>query len=274
MESSFKAFADFEREGWEDAQVVAGYDQNLAGVTTQSIPALLDAAGVRAGTRALDLATGGGYAAQAALLRGADIIGIDFSAAQIRLARNRHPAVRFDQADAESLPFASDTFDAVVCAFGICHMPDPERVLREACRVLKPGGRFAFSVWDIPGRAVGIGAVYDAVRAHGSMDVGLPAGPDFFAFSDAADSISALRAAGFDSPHVIEVPQVWRLEDPASIFDRIADSSVRAGAMLRSQTAAAIAAIRAALQENAARYKRDAGFEIPMPAIVATAAKA
>ena len=106
--------------------------------------------------------------------------------------RARHiPTVRFEQADAEALPFEPDTFDAVVNAFGMCHLPNPDLALREAFRVLKRGGRVAFSVWDVPERAVGFGALYAAVRAHGSMDVGLPAGPDFFLFSDPDQSTKA-----------------------------------------------------------------------------------
>jgi SAM-dependent methyltransferase len=273
METSLKAFADFERAGWEDASIVASYDDHLALVTTQSIPALLDDAGVRAGSRVLDVATGGGYAAAEALQRGADAIGIDFSGTQVSLARRRHPALRFEQADAESLPFEPCAFDAVICAFGICHLPDPDLALREAHRVLKPGGRMAFSIWDVPERAVGIGAVYAAIRAHGSMEVGLPVGPNFFLFSDPVRSIGALRGAGFDSPMVRQVSQVWRLDDPDSLFDRIAGSSVRAGKVLQAQTPAAGAAIRASLREMVSGYQRDTFFEVPMPAIIASAIK-
>jgi ubiquinone/menaquinone biosynthesis C-methylase UbiE len=273
MDTSLKAFADFERAGWEDASIVANYDDHLAVVTAQSIAALLDEARVRAGLRVLDVATGGGYAAEAAFQRGADAIGIDFSARQVSLARKRHPTLQFEQADAESLPFEPATFDAVVSAFGICHLPNPDLALREAHRVLKTGGRVAFSVWDVPERAVGIGAVYTAIRAHGSMDVGLPVGPNFFLFSDAEQSIRALRAAGFDSPTVHSAPQIWRLDDPDSMFDRIAGSSVRAGITLRSQTAAARAAIRATLREIVSKYKLGAHFEVPMPAIIASAIK-
>jgi ubiquinone/menaquinone biosynthesis C-methylase UbiE len=108
----------------------------LSVVTTQSIDALLDDAGVHAGTYVLDVATGAGYVAAAAFQRGANPVGIDFSAAQVQLARDRHPVVRFEQADAEALPLEPGTFDAVVSAFGICHFPNPELFLREAHRVL------------------------------------------------------------------------------------------------------------------------------------------
>ena len=184
MANSGQSFREFEQAGWEDAGVVANYHEHLSGVTTQSVDALLDAAGVRNGSRVLDVATGAGYIAGAAAQRGADAIGIDFSAAQVRMARERYPAVRFDQADAEALPFDPDSFDAVVNGFGMCHLPNPDVALREAFRVLKRGGRVAFTVWDTPEHAVVFGAVYAAIRAHGSMDVGLPAGPNFFLFSD------------------------------------------------------------------------------------------
>ncbi len=52
------------------------------------------------------------------------------------------------KADAQSLPFDDGTFDAVVCQFGAMFLPDKLTAYREARRVLKPGGRFVFNVWD------------------------------------------------------------------------------------------------------------------------------
>jgi SAM-dependent methyltransferase len=267
------SFGEFERAGWENADVVAGYDAQLSGVTAQSIDALLDAADVRAGMRVLDVATGAGYVAAAAARRGADTTGIDFSAAQVALARARYPAVRFEQADAQALPFERDTFDAVVNAFGLCHLAEPERALREAFRVLKPGGRIAFTVWDAPQRAVGFGAFYAAVRAHGSPDVGLPDGPGFFELSEPERSLDVLRSAGFASPSCSVSPQVWRLRDPDEVFDTIAHATVRAAAVLRAQSAPAREAIRTALRIALAAHRRGEGFEVPMPAVLASAVK-
>jgi ubiquinone/menaquinone biosynthesis C-methylase UbiE len=56
--------------------------------------------------------------------------------------------VRWQQADAQDLPFADGQFDAVVCQFGVMFFPDKLKAFREARRVLRPGGRFVFSVWN------------------------------------------------------------------------------------------------------------------------------
>ncbi len=273
MANSDQTFREFELAGWEESRVVTTYQDHLARMTVQSIDSLLDAVQLRAGSRCLDVATGPGYIAGAAAERGADAIGIDFSAAQVRAAREKYPSVRFEQADAESLPFEPDTFDFVVNGFGMCHLPDPDAALREACRVLKPGGRLAFSVWDVPERAVAFGVIYEAVSAHGSMDVGLPAGPNFFLFSDPEVSARALERAGFDSPSFRQVKQVWRVSDPDEVFNVIAEGSVRARATLRAQSPSAREAIKQAVRNTVAGYKSGDAYEVPAPAIVAVAVK-
>jgi SAM-dependent methyltransferase len=267
------SFREFEQAGWEDPRVVSGYHEHLSDLTTQSIGALLEAACIDIGSRILDVATGAGYVAGAAAQRGAQPIGIDFSAAQVAMARARYPAIRFEQADAQALPFESETFDAVVNAFGMCHLADPDLALREALRVLKHGGRIAFAVWDTPERAVGFGAVYDAIRAHGSLDVGIPEGPNFFLFSDPEQCNRALLDAGFVAPSVRQVPQVWRIADPDQLFEVVARATVRAAATLRAQSPSAREAIRSALRETATAYKRGDTYELPMPAVVASAVK-
>ena len=61
------------------------------------------------------------------------------------MARRKAPALVFDQGNAQELPYAAESFDVVVCGFGILHVPDPARGLAEMHRVLKPGGRTALS---------------------------------------------------------------------------------------------------------------------------------
>lgn len=138
-----QAVRAFEHAGWQRA--AANYGATFARATSGFIDALLDAARVSADIRVLDLACGPGFVANIARERGAVPIGLDFSSAMIGLARAAYPKIRFDEGEAEALPYPDASFDAVVSNFGIHHVPDPVRALSEARRVLRPDGRVAFT---------------------------------------------------------------------------------------------------------------------------------
>ena len=269
-----ESFHDFERAGWADPEVCATYDDLLSSLTTQSIEALLDAAGVGDGSRVLDVATGAGYAAGAALARGADVTGTDFSAEQVRLASQRYPAATFLEGDAGSLPFDDASFDAVVANYGVLHFPDPDGFFREASRVLKAKGRLAFAIWDAPPETKLFGAVLDAIAAHGSLDVGLPAGPNMFMFTNPAVCRKALGVAGFQDCIVTKVAQTWRPSSGEQILQTVKNGTVRVRGTLTRQRADALKAIDDAILAALAPFKKAVGYEVPMPAVLTTATKA
>lgn len=273
MTEPYPGFHEFELVGWQDTDVVLHYEKEIAELTRQSSGRLLDVGAVGVGCRVLDVACGPGFLTAAAAERGASAIGIDFSSAQVALAGRRYPELRFEVADAGALPFPDGSFDVVLSGFGMLHFPDAGAAAAEARRVLAPGGRFAFTVWDQPERVVAMGALLRAVRAHGRTDIGIPAGPDFFALSDPARSQGLLRAAGFESPTIEHVPQVWRLTEPEQIVDAFQRATVRMRALLEAQSEAQGVRIRAALREELSAYRRDGGYELPMPALLASGYK-
>ena len=268
-----ESFRDFEHRGWENPEVCAQYDDYFSRLTTQSIGALLDAVRIGSSDSLLDVATGPGYAAGAAASRAARVVGLDFSTQQLERARSRYPGITFQQGDAGDLPFDSASFDVVVSSFGVPHFPDPERFLQEAFRVLRSGGRVGFTTWDVPQEAKGLGAVYGAIQRHGSLNVGLPSGPNFFLFSDPKQCEQSLAGAGFEAISVAKVKQVWELPGADDLFEAVLNATVRAAATLRAQCPEALEAIRESVREAVAEFASGGVHRVPMPAVLATATK-
>lgn len=267
------AFGDLEHRGWGTATVALAYHRNLGEVTLGCIPELIRAAELRSGDRVLDVACGVGYVAAAARDHGADVVGLDFSAVQIRLAQQTYPGIRFVEGNAEALPFADSEFDAVLNAFGLPHLPDPDKALAEACRTLKPAGRFAYASWCDATKCIGFSMVYDAIHAHGSLDVGLPPGPNFFSYGEAGFAAQLLARAGFVKISTTEVPLVWRVSSPDAIIDAISSGTVRAAAVLRRQRPENLARIKEYLRERVSAYERNGIYAVPSPALVASGTK-
>jgi SAM-dependent methyltransferase len=265
------AFHDFEHAGWERA--AAFYGSAFGELTPQTAGPLLDAVGAAAGTRLLDVASGPGFIAAAAAARGATVTGLDFSPAMVAEARVRHPDIAFGEGDAEVLPFGEGTFDAVVMNFALLHLARPETALAEARRVLRAGGRYAFTVWAAPDQAVGFGLVLRAIQELGRTDIQLPEGPPFFRFSAPDECRRALEQAGFKDAAVQMLPLAWRLSAADAVFDAISRGGVRTAAVLRAQTTQALNKIQAAVRRGVEAYTKDGGFVVPMPAMLASASK-
>jgi SAM-dependent methyltransferase len=115
----------------------------------------LDRVGVGQGDTVLDVACGSGQLALAAAHKGAKVTGIDIATNAIHAARGRAAAeaidARFDEGDAEDLPYADGAFDLVATIFGAMFAPRPERTAAEMMRVCRPGGRIAMANWTAEG---------------------------------------------------------------------------------------------------------------------------
>ena len=130
----------------------AEYDRAFAHVTAYFMPFLLRAAHVASGMHVLDIATGTGLSAEAALAvvgPTGRVTAADISPAMVGIARERlgkAPNVSVSVEDGQALSFPNESFDAVLCNLGLMFFPDPARGLSEIRRVLRPGGRAAVSV--------------------------------------------------------------------------------------------------------------------------------
>jgi SAM-dependent methyltransferase len=113
--------------------------------------AVLDAAGVRAEHSVLDVACGTGILARTAVERVGTtgrVAGVDLNEGMLTVARRLGPGVEWRQADVAELPFAPDTFDAVLCQSALMFFPDATGALREMARVCMRGGAVGVQVYD------------------------------------------------------------------------------------------------------------------------------
>lgn len=184
--------------------------------------------------------------------------------------------VQWRQADAQDLPFADRMFDAVICQFGVMFFPDKPRAFAEARRVLKPGGRFLFSVWEEIARSPIADIVTGAVAAL------FPADPPRFlartphGYHDTAAISSALRDAGFNSIHLER-----RVETSRAETARAAATAFCQGSPLRQEILArdadaldrATKAATRAVADRLAGGAPDTPVAAPMGAIIVSAAR-
>jgi SAM-dependent methyltransferase len=262
---------DFEHRGWQQAAPI--YAASFARITSLFVDALLDAAGVGADMTVLDIACGPGHVSATARMRGAHVTGIDFSAAMIAEARRNPPGIAFEEADAERLPFADESFDAAVANFGLHHVENPERALREIHRVLRPGGGFAFTLWAKPPENAPWRVLIDAITAVGDTRVLAPSPNEARIQRDAL--VRTAAAAGFAPASIREreIDRVWHLPAGFDLVGLFETSTVRLAALLQRQTPAAREAIRAHVRSALAHFTEAGTIALPTRAIVIAARK-
>src|SRR5215813_11258653 len=170
---------------------------------------LVDVAALRPGEHILDVACGTGFVARLAADRvgaGGRVVGVDLNERMIETARtvstaDVHNTIEWRTGDAAALPFANAAFDVVLCQQGVQFFPDRIQGLREMRRVLRLGGRLAFTVWsaitDSPYRA----ALADAIERHVGTGAGaVMRAPD--ALHDAGEVRRLVVSAGFENVRV------------------------------------------------------------------------
>jgi SAM-dependent methyltransferase len=257
------AFNAFEAKGWETK--ASGYDSFFGSLTSRLIEPLLDAAGVGAGTRVLDVATGPGYVAAGAAKRGASVLGVDISSAMVALAGKLHPDIEFRQGDVQDLPLDDGAFDAVVGNFLVLHLGRPERGAAELARVLAPGGRLALTVWDVPEHArlfdIFLGAVADA---GAKPPAAIPVGPDFFRFSHDDEFDALLEGAGLEDRSVQTVAFEHDVASADALWDGMLGGTVRTSVLILEQDDETQARIGKAFRRRAYEYEHEYGLRIPI----------
>lgn len=236
-------------------------------------PHLLDAAGVGAGHRVLDVACGTGIIARTAAPRVGGrgrVVGLDLNEAMLTVARRVAPELEWHQGDAAALPFPDATFDIALCQSGLMFVPDVAGVLREMARVVAPGGTVAVQVWSAPERQEGFRPLAEVVARHAGPDAVALLGT-YFRLGD-PDAFTALcTTAGLRVSAVRTLPVTVR----APSIDAYVATEVESTPLVERISAETYATIRADARVALAPFCAAAGgLAMPMEVYLVVAATA
>jgi ubiquinone/menaquinone biosynthesis C-methylase UbiE len=239
----------------------AEYDRAFAHVATHFMPFLLRTAHISPGMQVLDIATGTGLSAEAALAAvgpTGHVIAADVSPAMAAKARERlgsAPNASVSVEDGQALTFADASFDAVLCNLGLMFFPDPVRGLSEFRRVLRPGGRVAVSVNTVVERSYNHQINVIIARHMPSL---AEAVTRTFALGEASRLRFLFNAAGFADIETHTVRHTFVLPS----FDAYYGPFERGGASTGQALAALPEETRRAVREEVRRDLADTGGPI------------
>lgn len=252
----------------------AGYDRlgprYLAAAATRHeiATALLDAADLAPGQRVLDLASGPGLLARAAAARVGDaalVLASDISQGQLACC----PGLPRVAADGEALPLAGASVDRVLCGLGLMFFPDENAALREMRRVLRPGGRIAFSVWAQAAQVPLIECALACMRRL--LPPPKVARPSIFRCGDPEWLRRRIASADFQDIEIRPLDFSVSFADPAGYWQGFLDIAGGANESLSRLPAEKFQALADGVAEELAPHASPEGYRLTSTVLIASA---
>lgn len=241
---------------------------------------LVEAAGLVAGERVLDVACGTGIVACTAAAKvgpGGTVVGVDINPAMLQLARRRPEAasgkIEFAEGPAEKLPLPDSNFDAVFCQQGLQFFEDRLGALKEVHRVLTPRGRALYAVWRGPEHHTALDAL-DRITLSGHLPPEVMEGSDApFWLGDLGEVRGLFNRAGFTDVHIrTEVSEV-RFPTARQMLDGLLGAHVPAATAIAELSDEAREAMYRDIEQAFTAYTDDDGVMFPMTCALVQARK-
>lgn len=188
--------------------------------------AIIDHLAPEGAERVLDIAAGTGEPGLriAQLIPQGKVVITDLAESMLQVAVEKAARlglgnVEFKEADANALPFADNSFDAVSCRLGYMFFPDVEQAAREMSRVLKPGGRIATTVWAEPEKNAFVTTTMRAIMKHIPMTPPPPGAPGIFRCAQPGMVSAVFTAVGLKNVSERDVPCPMPVSSPEQYWE-------------------------------------------------------
>jgi SAM-dependent methyltransferase len=196
------------------------------------------------------------------------VIITDFAPEMIAAARRRAKELgventEFRVLDAERMDLETDSLDGVLCRWGYMLMIDPAAAFAETRRVLRSGGRLAFSVWAAPERNPWASLVGRVLVTQGHIAPPDPEAPGIFAMADPGRIRELVVGAGFVEPEIEEVSLRWTFADQDDYWRFLTEVAGAISSVLRALPRQVRAQVRQQVHEAAGPFRSDEGYDFP-----------
>lgn len=238
---------------------------------------LVDLAKVQEGHKVLDIATGIGEPAITAAKkagRAGSVIATDQAPQMVAIARERASEaglqnMDFKVMDAENINFPEKSFDSILCRWGLMFLPDIEAALKRVLCALKPEGRFATAVWDVPQRVPLISMGFGIAREMFNLPPPPAGAPTIFGLAENALE-RAMEKAGFSDIHSEKVSVTFEFPSTDTFIEYYKDTAAPIVALLKDKTASQQDEFWKSLSEAAKQFAINNGIlSIPNTSICA-----
>jgi ubiquinone/menaquinone biosynthesis C-methylase UbiE len=259
-------------EVWE--RMAAGWDRDrrwMWGTTRAVGEWLVDSLDPQPGQTILELAAGigdTGFLAAARVGEDGKVISTDFSPRMVEASRAESSRLRLTNVehrtlDAEDIDLPDDSVDGVLCRWGYMLMPDPETALRETQRVLRDGGRLAFSVFGAPQENPWAGVPARTLVEVTGGPLPDPTAPGILAMADPDRTRSLVTAAAFEVQRMEDVPLTWRFEDFEGYWTFLIELAGGLAPRIAALTDEDRGIFRSRLREAMEPYRSGGGYAVP-----------
>lgn len=271
------------REQWSQAAEswARAAEEDDKGASADAARWMLEAADLRPGQRALELACGAGRVGlQAAARVGPEgtVLCSDFSEEMVKAVSERAerlgvPNVETRLLDAQQLDLPDDEFDVVLCRFGYMLMADPGAALRESARVLRPGGKLVLIVWGTAEQNPWLWLVIEALIDRLNAPPPEPGTPGPFSLGEAERLRPLVEQGGFGEVEIAELESTQSYDSLAAWWEELLEVSGPLAAMLKALPEEDREAIRAKAISGGEKFVIGGRAVFPAAVVGATARK-